>query len=83
MPGRRGFQKADAVIPAHKAVGSALPAQINQIGAAAQHHVLRINLLLQRRVQVGVRPAADIGLALQHLHAHTGPGERYGGSQPG
>ncbi len=72
-PCRVGLKERDVVVPANVPVSVRELAEVDKIGAAAKHHMLRIDHLIQRRMRIRVRASADIRLTLQqgNLRART------------
>ncbi len=68
----------DAVRDADAAV------EADQIGAAAEEHVLAVvDDLAHARMQIRARPAAQVAAALDQLDAKTGLGQRAGRAHAG
>ena len=79
----RGLKPGLAIVPADLLGETGGIAQFDQVGAAADHDVLRVHHLIQRGMQIGAGAAANVGAAFQHGDARAIAGQRYRCSQTG
>ena len=75
------LQKTKLVVPADGPPSSRLIDEVDEVGAAAQDDVLRVDGLAQRGMRVGVGTSAGKGAALQQRHRGAVIGQRDRGGE--
>ena len=78
-----GFEKDEVVIPAEILAAIGLGEQFEQVGAAAEDDVLRVDGFGEGGMRVGVDAAANFGAALEDGDSGTVPREGYSGGEAG
>jgi hypothetical protein len=77
----RGFEEGDGVVPADVLAGAGEIAEVDEVGAAAEEDVLRVDDFVERGMEIGVGSAADKRLALEERDPGACAGEGNGCSE--
>jgi hypothetical protein len=78
-----GFEEGDGVVPADVFAGAGEIAEVDEVGAAAEEDVLRVDDFVEGGVGIGVGAAADEGLALEERDAWRRHRRGDGGGEAG